>query len=202
VQKPNSFKKLTATIQVVLLTALLFTCQSRTTAISPTKPDNASATPPAKCPVENCVQFHVDNCHDGDTCRILTSNGLWFNARLAGIDAPEVGRFGSKKQHGQPLGPEAREELVKILSNRSDLTMKQLDLDPFNRPIVELYAGNDCVNIKLLEMGLAERYRGKTKGLDATRYDAAESQARKSKKGIWGMSDYQSPSNWRKEQKN
>lgn len=201
-QKSDSFKGITTKLQVVLLAALLFACQSKTTSILPARPNEGSANLTTKCPVQNCIQIRVDDCHDGDTCHILTNEGIWINVRLAGIDAPEVGRFGSKKQNGQPLGQEARQELLKILGNRSDLNMKQLDLDPFNRPIVELYAGHECVNLKLLEMGMAERYRGKSKHLDTTRYDAAESLAQKARRGIWGLSDYKSPSKWRKEQKN
>jgi endonuclease YncB( thermonuclease family) len=201
-QKSVSFKKLTASHHLVLLNAFLSAYLPITASNLPTQPNSDSPNHTNKCPVENCVKISVDDCHDGDTCHVLTIEGLRINVRLAGIDAPEVGRFGSKKQNGQPLGQEARAELLKILRNNSDLTMKQLDLDPFNRPIVELYAGRECVNLKLLEMGLAERYRGKSKSLDSTRYDVAESLAKKEKRGIWGLSGYKSPSKWRKEQKN
>jgi endonuclease YncB( thermonuclease family) len=199
VKKLLSLRKKNAPILFIALTTLAISCQSRTS--PPATPQEESANRPKKCPVQNCIPVRVDNCHDGDTCKILTDQGLWFHVRLAGIDAPEVGRFGSKKSKGQPLGQDARQELLKILGNGSDVTMKQLDLDPFNRPIVELYAGSECVNLKLLELGMAERYRGKSKGLDPSAYDAAESLAKKAGLGIWGLIHHESPSKWRKEQK-
>jgi len=151
---------------------------------------------------EKNLTAEIKNCHDGDTCHILTSSGLWFNARLAGIDAPEVGRYGKKADGGQPLGHESRDALLKILQNNPKVTMKQLDLDPYNRPIVEIFVGDECVNIKMLELGMAERYRGKTKRLDTAAYDGAQSKARNLKLGIWGLQNYTSPGSWRKEEKN
>lgn len=198
-EKSFAVRKINGRILFIALTILVISCQSRTS--PPTTTQEESANRRQKCPVQNCIPVHVENCHDGDTCKILTDDGLWFQVRLAGIDAPEVGRFGSKKSTGQPLGQDARQELLKILGNGSDVTMKQLDLDPFNRPIVELYAGSECANLKLLELGMAERYRGKSKGLDPSAYDAAESLAKKAGRGIWGLLRHESPSKWRKEQK-
>lgn len=198
-QKSLAVKKINGRILFTALTTLVISCQSRTS--PPTTTRDESVNKSQKCPVQNCIPVRVDNCHDGDTCKIMTDDGLWFQVRLAGIDAPEVGRFGSKKSTGQPLGQDARQELLKILGNGSDVTMKQLDLDPFNRPIVELYAGSECANLKLLELGMAERYRGKSKGLDPSAYDAAESLAKKAGLGIWGLIRHESPSKWRKEQK-
>ncbi len=198
-EKSFAVRKINGRILFISLTTLVISCQSRTSPPIATQEESVNRS--QKCPVQNCILIRVDNCHDGDTCKILTDDGLWFNVRLAGIDAPEVGRFGSKKSTGQPLGHDARQELLKLLGNRSDVTMKQLDLDPFNRPIVELYAGSECVNLKLLELGMAERYRGKSKGLDPSAYDAAESLAKKAGRGIWGLLRHESPSKWRKEQK-
>ena len=185
----------------ILLAAQIFSCQSRSPIIEPEKPTNNVVMTAQLCSEQICSKLRINHCHDGDTCQIGIPGGFWFNVRLAGIDAPEVGRFGGRGQGGQPFGQQSRNELLKILDKRTDLTIKQLDLDPFNRPIVEIYVGTECVNLKLLEMGLAERYQGKTKGLDQSRYDAAEQSAQKTKQGIWGMTDYKSPSKWRKENK-
>ena len=144
----------------------------------------------------------INHCHDGDTCQVKTDGGLWFSVRLAGIDAPEMGRSNRKKStEGQPFGVDARDTLVKILASSQHVTMNQIDLDPFNRPVVELFAGDTCVNLKMLELGLAEHYRGRSKLTNPQTYDAAEKQAKANRVGIWGLKNYESPSKWRKNRK-
>lgn len=159
---------------------------------SPTEPSASSQRP----------RILISYCHDGDTCQVKTDGGLWFSVRLAGIDAPEIGRFNRKKAAaGQPLGVDARDTLIKILDGSQQLTMDQIDLDPFNRPVVELFAGDTCVNLKMLELGMAERYRGNSKLTNPQNYDAAEQLAKAKRVGIWGLRNYESPSKWRKNKK-
>lgn len=154
--------------------------------------DDADA-PDKKVPAE------IKHCHDGDTCRIVTESGLWFNARLAGIDAPEVSRYGKSKSSGQPMGEESRDALVNLVVKKKGVSIRQVDLDPYNRPVIEIYSGEELINLKLLELGVAERYKGKTKRLDRDKYDAAEQKAKTAKVGIWGLKDYKSPQAWRHE---
>lgn len=138
----------------------------------------------------------VHHCHDGDTCRLGFGPGqsVWLNVRLAGIDAPEVkGRGGA----GQPLGDAAR-EAINAAAKGQVVSVRQLDLDSYNRPIVELAADGRLLNLELVEQGLAEVYRGATKRLDQTPYLAAEERARAAKRGIWGLADYVSPKAYRK----
>jgi micrococcal nuclease len=143
----------------------------------------------------------IKHCHDGDTCHVVAENGMWFNARLAGIDAPEVGRYGKKQSAGQPLGDESRDTLVKFVVKQKNTFIRQVDLDPYNRPVVEIYIGDDCINTKMLELGMAERYQGKTKRIDKSKYDDAEQKAKTTKTGIWSLKNYMSPKSWRKEGK-
>ncbi|MEI6398843.1 MAG: thermonuclease family protein [Pseudomonadota bacterium] len=139
----------------------------------------------------------IKHCHDGDTCHIVAENGMWFNARLAGIDAPEVGRYGKKKSGGQPLGDESRDALSELVVGKKGITIRQVDLDQYNRPVIEIFIGDSCANLKLLELGMAERYHGKTKRIDKSKYDAAEDKAKSAKLGIWSIKNYESPSAWR-----
>jgi len=141
----------------------------------------------------------INDCHDGDTCQVTTESGLWFNVRLAGIDAPEISSAKSKSHMAsQPLADEARDKLLELIRSGKELKINQLDMDPYNRAVVEIHVGGESVNLKLLELGLAERYRGKSKLLDQSRYRKAEQSARLAKRGIWGLKQYQSPSQWRK----
>jgi endonuclease YncB( thermonuclease family) len=135
-------------------------------------------------------------CHDGDTCRLKIENGLWLNVRLAGIDAPEVA--GGRKKPGQPFGNESRDFLNQQIKAKT-VTVRQTDLDPFNRPVVELLTADGTnINRQMIRTGYAEAYRGKTRRLDISPYLADEAVAKSSKAGIWGLKDYVSPGAFRK----
>jgi endonuclease YncB( thermonuclease family) len=159
--------------------------------------------PPGVPEVDKPVEGWALYCSDGDTCRIQVAGAMWMNVRLAGIDAPETpkGR-GKKKKGGQPLG-EAAQQFLNAKLQRRAIVVRQVDLDPYNRPVVEITLAGDksTVNLALLEGGYAEMYRGKTKRLDKAAYAAAEEKARKLKAGIWGLKDYQSPAAYRKERR-
>ncbi len=157
--------------------------------------------PDEKAPPQ-LVEAYVYHCHDGDTCRVRIANGIWLNVRLAAIDAPEVEkRHGGKSEwKGQPMGEAARDALNALIKGQ-DVRLRQVDLDQYNRPVVEILLKDQTVNRTLVEQGFAEVYRGKTKRMDKEAYFAAEARAKRDKKGIWGMSGYQSPSEYRKENK-
>ena len=146
------------------------------------------------------VKIQVTKCHDGDTCRVKTDQGMMFAVRLAGIDAPEVA---ARKGCGQaqPKGVEAKELLATLTQGKS-LTMKQVDLDRYNRPVVELFDGTENINLKMVSTGLAEAYKdADPKKIQVDLYAAAESQAKASKLGIWsistGVTSYESPKTFR-----
>lgn len=188
---------------ITLFNLSLYACQSNNCAQNSQSHSDSNVNPPAEIKVahgELSLQ-KINSCHDGDTCQVMTTDGFWFNVRLAGIDAPEVGRKRKNKEAGQPLGLEARDQLIKMTQKSKSMRIRQVDIDHFNRPVVEILVGDDCVNIRLLEMGLAERYRGNTKDLDVDRYDKAEHDAKRARRGIWGLNTYTPPSIWRKENK-
>jgi endonuclease YncB( thermonuclease family) len=141
------------------------------------------------------VDAYVYHCHDGDTCRVRVADAVWLNVRLAGIDAPEVG--GGRKRAGQPMGDQARDFLNGAIKGKT-VKLRQLDLDQYNRPVVELTLGEQAVNRQLVVEGFAEVYRGKAKRLDRAPYEAAEAEAKKARKGIWSLSSYESPKDFRK----
>lgn len=146
------------------------------------------------------TKAHVHYCSDGDTCRISMAEGsMWTNVRLFGIDAPETAKKRGQKK-GQPMGDAAREFVNATVQNK-DVTLIQADLDPYNRPVVEIFLEGRSVNLMLIEKGLAEVYRGKTKRIDRKKFEDAEAQAKASKLGIWAQVDYVSPTAFRKSNK-
>lgn len=140
------------------------------------------------------IEAYVTHCSDGDTCRVQFGDSLWVNVRLAGIDAPEVSH--SKKRPGQPLGEEAKVFLNALVQGKA-VQVRQSDLDPFNRPVVELVQGAISVNLRMVQEGFAEAYRGKAKRLDRAPYLGAEAAAKAAKKGIWGLPVHVSPAHFR-----
>lgn len=146
------------------------------------------------------TKAHVHYCSDGDTCRIsIADRTMWINVRLFGIDAPETAKKRRQKS-GQPMGEAAKEFLNKTVQDK-DVMLAQADLDPYNRPVVEIFIDNQSVNLLLVEKGYAEVYRGKTKRIDKKKFEDAEKKAKDAKLGIWTQTNYISPANFRKANK-
>jgi len=144
--------------------------------------------------LDQWTEVKVINCHDGDTCHVEVSGALTFKVRLAGIDCPELG---NKRNKNQSLAPEARDFLNSKVKGKK-VFLRQIDLDHYNRPIVEMKIKEKIVNLQLLEKGLAEVYRKSGPKLEKSIYYKAESTAKKSKLGIWGLAHYQTPHQYRK----
>jgi len=144
------------------------------------------------------IEATVAYCHDGDTCHLVTTPGkLWFNARLGGIDAPEVKKKRGKNKVGQEYGDQSRDFLQNEVMGKK-VTIRQTDLDQYNRPVVEIFLEQRNINLELVRKGYAEAYRGKTKRLDTKAYIDAETIAKAEKLGIWSLKNYESPAAFRK----
>lgn len=141
----------------------------------------------------------VMHCNDGDTCRVKTDEGLWFNVRLFGIDAQEMS-WKRGKRPGQPFAEPAKGALNKKTKGKL-VKLKQSDLGRYNRPIVEIWLKDKNINLEMVEEGWAEAYRGKTKRIKMAPYFEAEKKAQKRKLGIWKLKNYQSPAEFRKRKK-
>jgi micrococcal nuclease len=151
-------------------------------------------------PTRSHTYAQIMYCSDGDTCHVKAAGGeLWFNVRLFGIDAPETAK---KRRHksGQPMGEAAKNYLNELIKGR-EVEIIQADLDPYNRPVVEIYLNGECVNLKMVALGYAETYKGKTKRLDRQKYETAEAAAKEKKLGVWTQDNYQSPKEFRMMQK-
>lgn len=131
--------------------------------------------------------YTVEKIIDGDTVRIKRCY-ISYNVRLAGIDCPEL---------SQPFGKKAKDYLSQIL-NKTVYVKGFNKTDRYNRPIVVLYLKKTNINKVMLFEGLAEVYPGRFPGIDKIRYLEIQADAKKKKKGIWGLKEYISPGKWRK----
>lgn len=144
--------------------------------------------------IDQWVDAKVISCYDGDTCKVELSEALTFKVRLAGIDCPEMG---DKRNKNQNLASEARDFLNGQVKGKK-VSLRQIDLDRYNRPIVEMKISDNIVNLQLLEKGFAEVYRKSGPKLDKATYYKSESKAKNQKVGIWGLANYQTPYQYRK----
>jgi micrococcal nuclease len=143
------------------------------------------------------AQCKVTYVFDGDTllCRL---SDISIKVRLAGIDAPETSN--NKTGTGQRFGQQAKKYLAKKVLNRV-VFIKRYGLDTYNRILGELFIDSKNVNLEMIQMGLAEVYKGELpEGFGLHPFIAAEKEAKEKLKGIWSLGDrYISPSRWRRE---
>ena len=143
------------------------------------------------------AQCKVTYVFDGDTlvCRL---SDISIKVRLAGIDAPETSN--NKTGIGQRFGQQAKKYLAKKVLNRV-VVIKGYGLDAYNRVLGEVFMDNKNVNLEMIQIGLAEVYKGELpEGFDLHTFITAEKEAKEKLKGIWSLGDrYVSPSKWRRE---
>ena len=120
---------------------------------------------------------------DGDT--VVTSEG--DRIRLWGIDAPEM---------NQPYGKEATIVLTELIHGKK-LFAEIIDTDRYGRQVARIYTGDGMnINRSLVCLGAAwwyERYAPK-----ASDFRSCELEARRTKTGLWGLSEVIKPSDWRR----
>jgi len=126
---------------------------------------------------------------DGDS--IIFPQGV---CRLIGIDAPEIAH-GAKT--GQPWGREAQLALAGQVG-MGQVTVLVYGFDKYGRMLCAILdAHGYLINLTLLESGLAQTYMLE-KSPFANGFLAAESRAKKAQIGIWGLSNYESPADYRR----
>lgn len=182
--------------------------------------------PPFYYKEKKILTGRVSRVIDGDTVRFqhqpgwLSSSQLSsksFTIRLAAIDTPEIAkpnRAGGGAD--QPLGQEAKQFVEdRLLSagrkgKKDDpvVTLKILKRDRFNRVLgVIRYSSKHGdgsrkdvdIAAELLEEGLAVVYRQGGAEYDGRleEYTTLERKAQRAKRGLWGLSSFQSPAEYK-----
>jgi len=144
------------------------------------------STPPPSGPVS------LVSVGDGDTIRVTTVSGQKVTVRLACIDAPETAQ-------GQS-GSEAT-QMLKQLLGAGGLEIRPQTVDRYGRTVAEVYAAGRNVNLELVRLGMAYAYRDYLSGCDANAYLDAESQAERSRQGVWRWGNEVKPWDFRKQQR-
>jgi endonuclease YncB( thermonuclease family) len=118
------------------------------------------------------ITGYVTRVKDGDSF-LVRSNGLVYEIRMYGIDAPE------SRQEG---GKAAKKALHKLISGKT-VKIEAVSTGAYNRIIGKVYVGKKYVNLELVKSGNAHWYKRYAPN-DKELQDAEQS-AQKSKSGIW-----------------
>jgi endonuclease YncB( thermonuclease family) len=139
----------------------------------------------------------VERVADGDTITVITSNQTKLRIRMLGIDAPETPK--GTKFPGQPYGPEAEAYLKRLVEGKR-IRVEIFGVDRYKRLLSTIFIEGQDINLAMLEVVLAEVYRGPESGNPyKVKYQAAEETTRAAKKGMWVLGDkYESPRAYRK----
>jgi endonuclease YncB( thermonuclease family) len=144
-------------------------------------------------------QYVVTKVFDGNTIK-ARSIRKEIVIKLAGIDAPEMSI--KLNEPGQPFSRKAQSYLADLIINKM-VQVNELGSDHYRRVLGVVYLKGKNVNLRMVQVGLAEADRGRLpKDFDPKPYRTAEYHARKANRGIWSQGDdYISPQQWRKQQR-
>ncbi|HTL16386.1 MAG TPA: thermonuclease family protein [Patescibacteria group bacterium] len=137
----------------------------------------------------------------GDRAKVDTEANQKVIVRLAGIDAPELPLDHFHK--GQPFAEQSRDHLAELIKGKA-VQMAIVGTDADKRPLVLLTLDGLLVNALMVEAGLAEVASETAAGIPAKQRHAienAELKARKEHLGIWTLTDYVRPIEFRIRQK-
>lgn len=130
-------------------------------------------------------EYSLERVSDGDTI-VVINKGEKIKIRLYGIDAPE-----STQSYGQYC----KNQLINLLDGKK-ITLDIKNKDNYGRSVGIVYANNEDINAKMVQIGCAWAYQNYTK-----KYLDYEKIARNNKIGLWSEKNPQNPRDYRKEHK-
>jgi micrococcal nuclease len=133
--------------------------------------------------VRPAAQHRVVKVHDGDSVTLL-SDGVQHEARLAGIDAPEL---------RQEFGRDAKSTLASLVEGRV-VTFADTGHDRYHRNLVRMHVEGMDVNAEMVRRGMAWRYSAYSSDPVLA---AVEQEARRFRRGLWSQAHPVPPWEWR-----
>lgn len=132
---------------------------------------------------------------DGDTFTLLLG-GRQERIRLASIDAPEITH--GRERPGQPFGQVSKDALAKLVAGKV-LNLICFERDRYDRNVCDVPLGDgSTANQKQVAGGVAwANMEGHGKYMRDPKIPELETQARRSRLGLWQSSDPVRPWVWR-----
>jgi len=144
----------------------------------------------------------VTKVSDGDMIHVTTPEKTKLTVRLYGMDAPETPKINQRTGHinkpGQtPYGQESWKALeAKIMGKQVRLDI--IDIDRYKRMVGMIWIGDRNINLEMVREGYAEAYVEYLKEPYRAQFIRAEREARSARRGIWSLSGYERPKDFRK----
>lgn len=148
----------------------------------PDKPKNTAT----KLKKNQQIHCKIVKVADGDTATCLTDDKQQIKIRLWQIDAPES---------GQPFGKVAKRALSDLIFDKY-VMIKVHQQDRYGRTVAELFVGQQNINKKMVQLGMAWAYREHLKDQE---YLSLENAAKRQKLGLWIDKNPVYPSRYRKQ---
>lgn len=147
------------------------------------------------------IKGTVTKVIDGDSIHITTPEQTKLKVRLYGIDAPETliinHHTGQVNKPGQPYSEESWKALEnKIMGKR--VRMDILDIDKYRRMVGMVWLDDRNIDLEMVREGYAEAFIEYLKPPYRSQFLEAEKEALSHKRGIWSLSDYERPRDFRK----
>jgi endonuclease YncB( thermonuclease family) len=157
----------------------------------------STGTSPATTKPQRTEEGTVTRVTDGDTVTVITPNQTKLRIQMLGIDATETPK--GTKFPGQPYGKEA-EVYLKQLVDGKRVTLEIYGIDRYKRLLSIIFIDGKDINLAMIEVGLAEVYRGPESGNPyKMQFQVAEEVARSARKGMCVLGEqYESPRAYRK----
>lgn len=152
---------------------------------APTRDHKVQQAGPSSVLSEQDGWYAVDRVVDGDTIRVLTTEGSQA-VRLIGIDTPEVV---DPRRPVECFGREASEAAKRLLADQRVRLVSdnsQSDSDRYQRWLRYVYLEDGrMVNLLMLQEGYASEYTYDQPYLHRDTFRQAEQQARQAGRGLW-----------------
>jgi len=141
-----------------------------------------------------CEDFNFSQTYEGKVIKVLDGDsiniihqGKETRIRLAEIDAPE---------HGQAFWKKSKQALEKRVAGKQ-VSVEEFDRDQYGRVVGHVYVNDTWINGELVKEGYAYVY---TRYAVSKKLYGYESQAEKSKLGVWKLPEQErvKPWDWRK----
>lgn len=161
-------------------------------------------TVPASAMVRSTFEGTAVNVSDGDTFVLLLDNGTKLKIRTAFYDAFETPKINHKTGRVNKEGQFFAEEVANALRKKIEgkrVTVDIIDVDRYHRLVGIIFLGSRNINLEMVREGWAEAYYEYLKQPYKNDFLEAEKQARKERRGIWGLPNYERPSEFRKGQR-
>lgn len=127
---------------------------------------------------------------DGDSL-VVRLNNTTREIRLWGIDSPE---------YRQRYGVQSGKQLRKLVSGKT-VTVKQKDVDSYNRIVALVYLGTTLINEEMIQLGNSWVYTRYCDDVLCDKWQKLQQQARKERLGLWKNGDVMPPWKWRQLQR-